>query len=267
MMGIQIGNLTIPYYGLLIVLGVLTGGIAGYIQARVCGLDVNDFMTLTGCVGIGAMVGAKILYIIVSLPQIDFSRITEPEYFTSIMNGGFIFYGGLLGGLVGALVCSRIFKFDVIVYMKIEIPVIPLAHAFGRIGCLAAGCCYGIPYDGPGAVVYNNSRIAPSGVSLFPVQGVEAFLELCLALILFLYINTQDKKHLKSVEIYLISYAVIRFILEFLRYDDSERGIIEGVSVSQWISILIIVCVIFVRIYIHRSRKLQLAMQEKNVRK
>lgn len=249
MIGIQIGNIIIPYYGLFIVFGILLGGIAGYIQVRLYCLDINDFITLAGCVGIGAMVGAKILYIIVYLPQIDLSRITELDYFSSLMNGGFIFYGGLLGGLVGVLVCSRVFKFDVITYMKIEIPLIPLAHAFGRVGCLLTGCCYGIPYDGPGAVIYNNSYIAPAGVSLFPVQGVEAFLEFCLALILFLYIYIRDKKRLKSVEIYLISYAVIRFILEFLRYDDSERGMIEGLSVSQWISILIIAGVVSVRTY------------------
>ena len=258
MIGMQIGSLMIPYYGLFIVLGILAGGIAGYIQAKVYYLDINDFITLAGCVGIGAMVGAKLLYLTVSFPQIDFSRVTEPDYFTRLMSGGYIFYGGLLGGLLGALVCSRMFKFDVMTYMKIEVPLIPLVHAFGRIGCLLTGCCYGIPYDGPGAIVYNNSHIAPIGVSLFPVQGVEAFLEICLSLILFLYIYVHDKKHIKSVEIYLVTYAVIRFILEFLRYDDFERKIIDGLSVSQWVSIFLVLGVVIcqcrqIRLKVHKK--------------
>ena len=64
------------------------------------------------------------------------------------MRGGFVFYGGLLGGLFGIYLGGKILKIPVWEYAQNTIPVIPLAHGFGRLGCLMAGCCYGVPYDG-----------------------------------------------------------------------------------------------------------------------
>ena len=242
-MGIEIGSVTIPYYGLCIVLGILSGGAAGYIQCRIFRLDFNDFVTLVGGAGIGAVAGAKLLYIIVSIQHIDILRIMEREYLNSLMSGGFVFYGGLAGGFAGVFVCGKIFHIDTPRYVATGIPLIPLAHGFGRIGCLLVGCCYGIPYSGPGAVVYEHSPVAPNGTELFPVQGAEAILDFCISTVLFLYIYKKHGEKLESVEIYLIMYATVRFLLEYLRYDDAERGILAGLSVSQWISILIIMMV------------------------
>ncbi len=236
--GVQIGSMTIPYYGLFIVLGVLAAGIAGYVQTRVYQMDFNDFASLAGAAGLGAMVGAKLLYLVVSLPAIDYSRLLESGYLNSLITGGFVFYGGLAGGFAGVILCGKLLKIDTPQYIKIYIPVIPLAHAFGRIGCLLTGCCYGIPYNGPGAVTYTESLFAPRQAALFPVQGIEAATELLLSFSLFVYIN-RKQKDLLSVEIYLAGYAVIRFVLEFFRNDNAERGIFCGLSTSQWISIVL----------------------------
>lgn len=245
-LGVQFGSLTIPYYGLFIVVGVFAAGIAGYVQTRVYQLDFNDFASLAGATGLGAMVGAKFLYIAVSLPTIDYLRLLEREYLNSLLKGGFVFYGGLAGGFAGVILCGKLLKIDLLRYIQICIPVIPLAHAFGRIGCLLTGCCYGIPYEGPGAITYTESLIAPNQISLFPVQGIEATAELLLSIFLFVYIS-RKKKDLLSVEIYLAGYAAIRFVLEFFRYDNAERGIFCGLSTSQWISIVLFAGVIFYR--------------------
>ncbi len=253
-MGIHIGTLFIPYYGLLIVIGLAVGVLAGYIQTRLYGLEFDDFILLACFTGLGAVVGAKLLYLAVSWKDIDFTRLTDPEYINLLMNGGFVFYGGLIGGLAGIFLGGRIVKVQVMRYAQICIPCIPIVHAFGRFGCAAAGCCYGIPYDGIGAVVYTESLIAPEHVSLFPVQALEAVLNLMLAAALFLYVHKKKGKELKSLEIYLGVYAVIRFILEFFRYDDSERGILLGVSTSQWISVGLIAAVLIVLIQEHRAK-------------
>lgn len=253
-MGIHIGTLFIPYYGLLIVIGLAVGVLAGYIQTRLYGLEFDDFILLACFTGLGAVVGAKLLYLAVSWKDIDFTRLTDPEYINLLMNGGFVFYGGLIGGLAGIFLGGRIVKVQVMRYVQICIPCIPIVHAFGRFGCAAAGCCYGIPYDGIGAVVYTESLIAPEHVSLFPVQALEAVLNLMLAAALFLYVHKKKGKELKSLEIYLGVYAVIRFILEFFRYDDSERGILLGVSTSQWISVGLIAAVLIVLIHEHRAK-------------
>lgn len=283
-MGIQIGPVMIPWYGLFLVLGIFAGMALGYVLVRAFRLIYDDFIQIVCFVGLGAMAGSKLLYLIVSWKSIDFSRLTDPEYFNALMSGGFVFYGGLLGGLLGLYLCGKILHIAVSDYARLLIPVIPLAHAFGRIGCALAGCCYGVPYDGPGAVVYAESLAAPNGMPLFPVQALEASLNLITATVLCVYIlhsrkraerETAQKvpekapektrvrdgetdgwqKRLRSVELYLLFYASERFVLEFFRYDDSERGILYGLSTSQWISIAVILAA--------AGRVLHLAKREK----
>ena len=171
------------------------------------------------------------------------------------MRGGFVFYGGLLGGLFGIYLGGKILKIPVWEYAQNTIPVIPLAHGFGRLGCLMAGCCYGVPYDGAGAIAYTTSIAAPLNTPLFPVQGLEAVCEFMVSMILCFYIAhcRKHKRKLYSVEIYLVCYACIRFVLEFLRYDFIERGAILGMSTSQWISIALIVIVVINRAW--KSKK------------
>lgn len=250
-MGIQIGTVMISWYGLFIVLGITAGVLLGYILMRINHLKFDDFIQVACFVGLGAMAGAKLLYLIVSWESIDLSRITDPEYFSALMGGGFVFYGGVFGGLLGLYLCGKILHIQVAVYARAAIPVIPVAHAFGRIGCAMAGCCYGVPYDGPGAVVYTESIAAPLNVSLFPVQAVEAAGNLVIAAVLCLYgeVCRRNSKNPKSLQVYLILYAVFRFGLEYVRYDDSERGILMGLSTSQWISIVICIGVIAVEIF------------------
>lgn len=242
--GIQIGPMTIPYYGLFIALGVLAAGSVGYYQTRRYQMDFNDFASLGGAAGLGALLGAKILYLIVLLPAIDYSRLLEVEYLKSLLAGGFVFYGGLAGGFAGVILCGKILNVDTIRYIQIDIPVLPFAHAFGRIGCLLTGCCYGIPYSGLGAITYRESLFAPNQTPLFPVQGIEAGAELLLSILLFVYIRRTRGK-LLSIEIYLKAYSVIRFVLEFFRYDNVQRGMFGGLSTSQWISIALFTGVIF----------------------
>lgn len=243
-MGIQIGNFFIPYYGMWIVLGLCVAVCLGWRLMSSFQLDLDNFILISCCTGLGSIIGAKILYLAVSWKNIDFSRLMEPTYWNQLMNGGFVFYGGLAGGLLGGICCPKIFKINIKEYINIGIPCIPVVHAFGRIGCYTVGCCYGVPYSGIGAVVYTNSVIAPNNISLFPVQIVEAALNLCIAGILLYYIYQKKSVRKNSLLIYLTLYAIIRFILEFFRFDDGERGIIFGISTSQWISLLLI-CGVF----------------------
>ena len=182
------------------------------------------------------------------------------------LGGGFVFYGGLAGDLLGLYLCGKILHIPVAEYARSVIPVIPLAHAFGRIGCAVVGCCYGVPYDGPGAVVYTESIAAPTGIPLFPVQAVEAAGNLVLTAVLCGYIIICKKKgkEAKSVQLYLVLYAVFRFVLEFMRFDDVERGIILRLSTSQWISIVICVCVTILEIRRRAGKRKRLRSDVEN---
>ena len=140
----------IPWYGLFIVLGIAAGAVLGYFLMRRNHMEFDDFIQIACFVGLGAMIGAKLLYLIVSWRSIDLSRITDLEYLNALMGGGFVFYGGLIGGLFGLYLCGKILHIPVLDYARAAIPVIPLVHAVGRMGCAFVGCCYGVPYDGPG---------------------------------------------------------------------------------------------------------------------
>ncbi len=265
-MGIEIGMITIPWYGLCIALGVMAGVILGYVLTRIYDMKFDDFIQIACFTGLGAMVGSKLLYLAVSWKSIDIARLTDLDYLNTLMGGGFVFYGGLVGGFIGLYLCGRFLHIPVLRYAQTAIPVIPLVHAFGRVGCALVGCCYGIPYNGPGAVIYTESAAAPTGVPLFPVQTVEASANFVLAAVLSLYVIScrKKKKKPKSVQLYLVIYSILRFVLEFMRYDDSERGILLGLSTSQWISIVICLIVIILELSEIRTRLRSMRTSDEN---
>lgn len=231
-------GLNLPAYGFCIALGVIASNVIALRMIHKYGLDFNDLVILEAYCMLGGFIGAKILYFIVSYKTIEWQRITETKYFNQLMQGGFVFYGGLIGGLLLTFLAGKIHKINEIEYVRKFIFLIPFIHSFGRVGCFMAGCCYGMPYDGPGAVVFPAGSYAPAGIKLFPIQLVEAGLLLCIAIIILLM--QIYKNYVLSVELYLLLYSTARFVLEFFRYDDI-RGKVAGLSTSQWISIFILI--------------------------
>ena len=92
-------------------------------------------------------------------------------------------------------------------------------------------------YDGPLAVTFRNSPVAPNGVGLFPVQLLEAALNLGLFACFCAVFRSRDRAgRVSCTGLYLCAYAVIRFFVEFLR-GDTARGLWLGLSTSQWCSV------------------------------
>lgn len=115
-------------------------------------------------------------------------------------------------------------------------PAIPLFHAFGRIGCFLAGCCYGFELSDP--IVIASDFV----ITHFPVQLVESLFNILLFIVL--NIVQRYRPNTRILYVYMLSYAVFRFIIEFFR-GDVTRGLFFGISTSQLISaIIIVVCVI-----------------------
>lgn len=237
----HLAKLTIPAYGLMIALGLVFANLIAIFILKKTGLDFNDLVILEAYCFLCGFVGAKILYLCISFKEIAWSRLSEADYFNQIMASGFVFYGGLIGGLAGLFAGSRIHKIEAKKYIQNFIFLIPFIHGFGRIGCFLAGCCYGIPYHGFLAVVFPDHSFTPAGVPLFPVQLVEAVaLILISCFILFLQLHYAFEY---TVEIYFIGYGILRAILERFRAD-SARGFLFGISTSQWISMAFIIIAI-----------------------
>jgi phosphatidylglycerol:prolipoprotein diacylglycerol transferase len=121
----------------------------------------------------------------------------------------------------------------------------------GRIGCFLTGCCYGKETHLPIGILFHHSSVAPNGVALFPTQLLEAGFEgvmACFLVYAFYRKKALSKGLLRNpLYVYLISYAVFRFFLEFFR-GDAVRGMLFGLSTSQWISLIVImICLLFIQ--------------------
>lgn len=232
-------NIAIPSYSLMIILGLIISNIVALNVIKKHQLNLDNFILLeTYCLSFG-MLGAKLLYLFIIRNAIDWSQIFNWSYTKNLLQGGFVFYGGLIGGLAGIFIASFLHKIDVKMYITKLIFCVPLAHGFGRIGCYLSGCCYGMPYSGPFHVEYHNIPYALCEIKLFPIQLVEAVILFLLAIVYF-YLAYYNKKSPSLLPIiYFITYAVIRFILEFYRFD-TQRGSFWTLSTSQWISLMIL---------------------------
>ena len=153
------------------------------------------------------------------------------------ISDGFVVYGGIIGGVLGGYVLSRIKHISFFQYADLVMPSVALAQGFGRIGCFLAGCCYGMPTHSHFAIVFHNSDFAPNNIPLVPTQLISSGLDF-LHCLLLLYAAKKCKKQGQVVSLYLICYSLGRFVLEFFR-GDLNRGAVGSLSTSQFISLFI----------------------------
>lgn len=251
---------SLPSYGAMIVTGVIISNILAItFILHMYELELNDFIILEAYGFLGAFLGAKILYLVVSYQEIEWNRLFDLNYLNALMQSGFVFYGGLIGGLCAILFAGKVHKINYINYIQHCIFLIPFIHGFGRIGCFLAGCCYGVPYHGRFSVIFPSNSLAPSGIPLFPIQIVEAA-GLFLLAIGILFVDRFLKKN--TLVLYLCGYGCLRFCLEFLR-NDSERGHMGVLSTSQWISIFMIILSAVIVMVERRNSKIHIISQSK----
>ena len=150
---------------------------------------------------------------------------------------GMAFYGGLIGAGLSMFTILRYGRkntqYSPAQWFDILIPAWIIFHIFGRIGCFLGGCCYGKYTDHVFGVAFPDQEafgIVHNGLKRYPTQLFEAF---GLCIILLYVIKAKNKPRS-----YLLSYAVLRFGLEFLRGDDRGASVL-GLSVAQWISLAI----------------------------
>lgn len=229
------------FYGIFCTLGIAVAVIIALLLSSKENLEFFNFILIAIIALVGALIGSKLMFLIISLDTVIemFKTLPFLEALKNIMRGGFVFYGGLIGGAIALFITLKIQKADFFKFVNIYALVLPIGHAFGRVGCFFGGCCYGMEYHGWLSYTYTHTVEAavPLGVPLLPIQLIEAFLLVVLFHVeLFLYFKSKNKKVVSYT--YLYAYAIIRFILEFFR-GDKIRGV-AILSTSQWISIAII---------------------------
>ena len=234
----KVGPFTVYTYGVLLAASYLLGLRLAMWRAKKWGLDPNRVLDLGIYIIIAALVGAKLLLLVV-----DFDQFSNPRELLNLARLGGVFYGGLI--LAVAVAFWYIYRHRMPFWTTCDVfaPGIALGHVTGRLGCLAAGCCYGKPTEMPWAVVFTNPLAAanvgtPLGIPLHPTQVYEAGTSLIILAALLATERRGRRFAGRTFWAYMFLYAVSRYIIEIYRGD--PRGTVFGIfSTSQFISVVL----------------------------
>ncbi|MGB7586606.1 MAG: prolipoprotein diacylglyceryl transferase [Terriglobales bacterium] len=240
----HLGNFSLPTYGLLVSIGVLVGLWISVRNSEKQGINPEDAWNLGILVVLCGIVGAKILYIVNDWGYYT-SHPGEIFSFATLQAGG-VFSGGLIGAAIAAVWYIRKHHMPPLATWDGFAPGLALGHAIGRVGCFAAGCCYGKETSHFWGVTFRNPLAqkwvgTPLGVPLEPTQLFESAVELANFFIL-MWLFKHKKFDGQVLGAYLFLYGVARFFLEFIR-DDPGRGSVFGglMSGTQLIAIGLVI--------------------------
>lgn len=228
----SIGSLHFYGYGLMIAIGIIAAICVAERRAPKYGLAADRIYGLGLVCAITGIAGAKLLYLITELPAI----LQDPQaVFSYLLSEGFVVYGGIILGILCAMLYCRWKKMDFVRYFDLVMPSVALAQGFGRLGCFLAGCCYGHATDAWYGVVFSESSFAPHDVALIPTQLISSALNFVNFLVLCLFAKKAGRGQVAAL--YLLNYSVGRFLIELLRND--PRGNVGALSTSQFISLFV----------------------------
>jgi phosphatidylglycerol:prolipoprotein diacylglycerol transferase len=245
----QLGPLSIRWYGICFALGFVAAYLLFLRRARGTAVGSDGAADLALAAMVGGLIGARGLYVAQNWTAAFRGRLHE---IIRIDHGGLVFYGGFLAAAALLLLLSwrRGYRYGLVA--DLIAPCLALGHAFGRVGCLLNGCCFGRPWSGPLAMTYpapsevlavqyahglfrggeaEQVRRALEGLPtdaavaclpVLPVQAGEALLNLALA-VLLLRLARRLQGSGRLFALYLMLYGGGRFALEFLRGDYLER--------------------------------------------
>lgn len=234
------GPFSLHTYGLLLVTALLAAlWLAGRLS-KAEGLDPQKVQDLGIASIIAGLVGAKLLLVLVDFDQYRLS----PRALLDVLQSGGVFYGGLLGGIPVAWWYIKKHRLPLFRTLDVMAPAVALGQAIGRLGCFAAGCCYGAPSTTVWSVIFHDESAhalvgVPLGIPLHPSQLYES---LGTTALLFGLLAVRKRRRFQGqvFSFYLIGYAVLRFSLEFLRGDVARGSVFGGtLSTSQFIAILV----------------------------
>jgi len=252
---IKIGDFTIHTYGVLVALGLIAGYLVMVYFAKREDIDIKKAENIFIFSIIGGIIGARIAYVIEHPEQMK----SFIDYF-AVWKGGIDWFGGFLGGLFTGLFFIHKYKIPIWKAGDIAAISIIIGHAFGRLGCTAAGCCYGkvVPEDSIFKYIaikfpQHPDTAAPSGIPLYPTQPAEAIGNFFIFVILF-FMYRYKKFDGQIFSFYLILYGIERFLLEFWRGVTPPIPYI-GITWNQVVSIGMVLFGIFLIFYFLKKGK------------
>jgi phosphatidylglycerol:prolipoprotein diacylglycerol transferase len=263
------GPIRVPLhtYGALVATAFVVGVALAQREARRRGQDPERISDLAFWVLVAALVGSQLYFIAVNHRTYfgpgqfwATTALGRVPRFLVFWETGLVFYGGFIAAALTAAWIMRRHRMPFLAHADTIIPSVAVGHFLGRLGCFAAGCCWGGPApEGlpwavrfpPGSSAFETlathrdhaghgflSADHLTTVPLHPVQLYEAFGELGLFLLLALWLRPRKRFHGQVLAAWLLLYAVLRATLELFR-GDVERGVWAGLGAGQWTSMAI----------------------------
>ncbi len=235
---IQIGPITLRWYGLLIASGALLGLTLATREAVRRGLDPDALTTATLVAMLTGFIGARAYYVAFNWEL----YAGRPWDIPAIWKGGLAIHGGMLAGLLGAWLYMRARRLPLLPYLDVAAPSVVLAQAIGRWGNFFNSEAYGRPTDLPWKLYIPPERRVP-GFERFeffhPTFLYESFWNVAVFLVLVFVLRRRLERYPGALFLcYLGLYSVGRFFVEGLRLDSLTAG---GLRAAQLMSLLLIV--------------------------
>lgn len=277
----RLADVAFPSYFVLLLSGFLFATAVGVLWARRIGENADVIVDLGLAMLLAGIAGARLLHVLAdgyfwdyvhlctdpslvdwhldarecASPSFDglwdatkgvcHPRATDCFAWAKFWAGGLTYYGGLFGAGIAAWWLLARDRFPFWKAADMAGFAIPLGLAFGRMGCLLAGCCFGATCTLPWAVSFPwrsaaseeqfRDHLLPSAqmwsLPVHPTQLYESMASLAIAAVCLLWVHPRKRYDGQVFAVSIALYAVARFVLEFLRRDD--RGGIFGLSTSQ----------------------------------
>jgi phosphatidylglycerol:prolipoprotein diacylglycerol transferase len=252
---IDLGFFQLPSYGVLLATGVIAALWTLRLRADRTGMDGAHLVDFGLWLVIWALVGAKLLLVLVELPR----YLKDPAAIIGTIRAGGVFLGGFVAAVVAAVVLLRRYNLPALPSFDVLSPSLALGHAIGRIGCLMAGCCWGASCDLPWAITYTSPIAAgnlgtPLHHSLHPFPVYSSLFNFGLYGFLAFYYRRRPPAG-SVFATYLVLYGAGRFLLEWTRGDEIRGFVLGGaLSTSQLISIVLVLIGAALYLWVRRRR-------------
>jgi phosphatidylglycerol:prolipoprotein diacylglycerol transferase len=209
------------FWGLFTAAGAVTAVLWLLRHRKDLGLTQNEFWASIWALLIGAVAGAKILFLILGWEHYAHGELR----FWADFDIGFVFFGGLLGAAFAGLIFARFHGLNFVQGADYYAVAIPVGHAIGRIGCFFTGCCSGRP---------------PHPVQLYESFGLALIALMCRFVLT--RVESEKTQAGTAFRCYIFLYGLLRFLLDPLRADGRPERFF-GLSHQQLIALLIVVAV------------------------
>ncbi|MEW5803871.1 MAG: prolipoprotein diacylglyceryl transferase [bacterium] len=249
----KIGPIKIYTYGFFIALAFISGIFWSAREAKRLGENPERIMDLGFLVTLSAIIGARILFILLNLPE----YLEHPLNSLKIWEGGLVFHGGLIASILAGLFYLKRHHLRTWKYADIIAPALALGQGIGRIGCLMAGCCYGKETSLPWGICFTDpNSLATLHIPLHPTQIYES---ICTLLIFAALLRLRKRKNFEGQVFwtYIVLYSIVRFTIDFFRGDEVRTFFCNTLSLTQVLGIVLFLSAIYMLWTLRKNKSYQ----------